>query len=51
MGVPAVNLIDEMAPLNPAFRKALLRIMEEWQLAIKSAIINAQAKRPTGRFA
>jgi TetR/AcrR family transcriptional repressor of nem operon len=42
-GCPAVNLIDEMAPLNGAFRKALIRIVEEWQDAIKAAIVKAQA--------
>jgi len=27
-GCPAVNLIDEMAPLNKSFRKALARIVK-----------------------
>lgn len=43
-GCPAVNLIDEMAPLNPAFRKALTRIIKEWQAAIETAIVKAQAE-------
>ena len=43
-GCPAVNLIEEMAPLNTAFRKALTRIIKEWQAAIETAIIKAQAE-------
>ena len=42
-GCPAVNLIEEMAPLNAPFRKALTRIVKEWQTAIEAAIIRAQA--------
>jgi AcrR family transcriptional regulator len=41
-GCPAVNLIDEMAPLNVSFRKALIRIAEEWQQAIRAAVVKAQ---------
>ncbi|WPU99168.1 TetR/AcrR family transcriptional regulator [Mucilaginibacter sp. cycad4] len=41
-GCPAVNLIDEMAPLNVAFLAALKRIIQEWQDAIEAAIIKAQ---------
>jgi TetR/AcrR family transcriptional regulator, transcriptional repressor for nem operon len=43
-GCPAVNLIDEMAPLNKSFRMALTRIVREWQSAIKSAVVRAQAE-------
>jgi len=43
-GCPAVNLIEEMAPINPSFRKALMRIMDEWQDDIKTAIIKAQTE-------
>jgi len=43
-GCPAVNLIDEMAPLNASFRKALTRIIKEWQGAIETAIRKAQAE-------
>jgi len=43
-GCPAVNLIEEMAPLNPAFRKALTRIIKEWQAAIEAAIIKSQSE-------
>ena len=41
-GCPAVNLIEEMAPLNESFRKALTRIIKEWQGAIETAFIKAQ---------
>lgn len=43
-GCPAVNLIDEMAPLNDSFRKALLDLMVEWQKAIQQKLEAAQAK-------
>ncbi len=43
-GCPAVNLIDEMAPLNKSFQKALTRIVKEWQNAIEAAVIKAQAE-------
>lgn len=42
-GCPAVNLIDEMAPLNESFRKALMNIMVEWQAAIEKSLRTAQA--------
>ncbi|MGN7204947.1 TetR family transcriptional regulator [Pedobacter sp. SAFR-022] len=42
-GCPAVNLIDEMAPLNESFRKALMIIMVEWQAAIEKSLKTAQA--------
>lgn len=37
-GCPAVNLIDEMAPLNKSFSTALGLIMHDWQQAIKRCI-------------
>jgi AcrR family transcriptional regulator len=43
-GCPAVNLIDEMAPLNESFRKALMHLMVEWQQAIEKSLLKAQAK-------
>ncbi len=43
-GCPAVNLIDEMAPLSDSFRKALLNLMVEWQKAIQHNLEAAQAK-------
>jgi hypothetical protein len=33
-----------MAPLNASFRKALTRIIKEWQAAIAAAIKKAQAE-------
>jgi len=47
-GCPAVNLIDEMAPLNPAFRQALTRIIKEWQASIEAAIVKAQTEGKLG---
>lgn len=37
-GCPAVNLIDEMAPLHPAFHEALLELMRSWQKAIETSV-------------
>lgn len=33
-GCPAVNLVEEMAPLNPSFQKRLQKITRQWQEAI-----------------
>ncbi|WPU99054.1 TetR/AcrR family transcriptional regulator [Mucilaginibacter sp. cycad4] len=41
-GCPTVNLIEEMAPQNEAFRKALTRVIVLWQTEIEMAIIKAQ---------
>lgn len=41
-GCPAVNLIQEMAPLNDAFRKALSRSFNKWKKAIAAEIIRGQ---------
>ncbi|MFC6102156.1 TetR/AcrR family transcriptional regulator [Olivibacter domesticus] len=43
-GCPAINLIDEMAPLNEAFRKALMQLIVQWQEAIKNTLLIAQKK-------
>ena len=37
-GCPAVNLIDEMAPVNKSFSQALGAIMQKWQDAIRKCI-------------
>lgn len=37
-GCPAINLIDEMAPLNESFRNALGQILQEWQAAIHHCV-------------
>ncbi|WP_129715246.1 TetR/AcrR family transcriptional regulator [Pedobacter sp. SYP-B3415] len=42
-GCPAVNLVDEMAPINKPFRKALSRLMVEWQRAIEEVLTKAQS--------
>lgn len=42
-GCPAVNLIEEMAPLNTAFHKALGKLMIEWQQAMETSIDNGKA--------
>ena len=40
-GCPAVNLIEEMSPVNEMFRKALSLIIVRWQKAIEAALIRA----------
>jgi len=42
-GCPAVNLIEEMAPLNSAFHKALGQLMKEWQNSMEKSLNNAIA--------
>lgn len=37
-GCPAVNLVEEMAPLNTGFNKALTKLMLQWQQAIEACI-------------
>ncbi|MFD0794294.1 TetR/AcrR family transcriptional regulator [Mucilaginibacter litoreus] len=37
-GCPAVNLIDEMSPLNSGFKDALLKLTNKWQEAIMKSI-------------
>lgn len=39
-GCPAVNLVDEMSPLNMDFNRALKEMMEEWQQSIAACIEN-----------
>lgn len=41
-GCPAVNLIDEMAPVNEQFKTALMKLVREWQQAIEAAFTKAQ---------
>jgi len=41
-GCPAVNLIQEMAPLNKAFRTALKNSLNKWERAIEAEIIRGQ---------
>jgi AcrR family transcriptional regulator len=37
-GCPAVNLIEEMAPLNEAFHRSLLKLILQWQEAIVNCL-------------
>lgn len=41
-GCPAVNLIQEMAPLSEAFRTALIKSLNKWKRAIEAEIIRGQ---------
>lgn len=43
-GCPAVNLVEEMAPVNDAFRRALTRLTNAWQSEIEQTIRGAQAE-------
>jgi hypothetical protein len=42
-GCPAVNLIEEMAPVNEAFHKSLLKLMLQWQEAIINCLKEGMA--------
>lgn len=37
-GCPAVNLIEEMSPVNAQFNSALLKLFKQWQDAIQGSI-------------
>ena len=37
-GCPTINLIEEMSPMNPAFKKALSKLVKQWQNAIIAAL-------------
>jgi AcrR family transcriptional regulator len=41
-GCPAVNLIEEMSPLNESFRKALMGLILQWQQVMEAALEKAQ---------
>jgi TetR/AcrR family transcriptional regulator, transcriptional repressor for nem operon len=43
-GCPTHNLIQEMAPINPVFKQALLEITEQTQKAFNSILDNAKSK-------
>lgn len=43
-GCPAVNLVEEMAPVNDSFRKALTRLTNAWQSEVEQSIRSAQAE-------
>lgn len=42
-GCPAINLIEEMSPMNATFKKALSRLVKQWQTAIVAALNKGQA--------
>ncbi|WP_420153165.1 TetR family transcriptional regulator [Siphonobacter sp.] len=44
-GCPAVNFIDEMAVLNPAFQKALAGLVQQWDQAIQEALRQGQNRQ------
>jgi TetR/AcrR family transcriptional repressor of nem operon len=44
-GCPAVNLIEEMSPLNEDFKTALLKLTDQWQEAIKESINQGKASK------
>lgn len=41
-GCPAINMIEEMSPLNETFKKALQQMVVKWQEAICEAIKTSQ---------
>ena len=41
-GCPAVNLIQELSPLNETFREALKKSLNRWKRAIEAEIIRGQ---------
>ncbi|MVN89818.1 TetR/AcrR family transcriptional regulator [Mucilaginibacter aquatilis] len=46
-GCPAINLIEEMSPLNAQFNKALYKLFSEWTQAIQHVV---EQGIKTGRF-
>lgn len=44
-GCPAVNLIEEMSPLNESFKNALLKLTDQWQAAISESIQQGKASK------
>lgn len=41
-GCPAMNLAEEMSPVNPRFRNALKGLMDDWQSALEKSISRAK---------
>lgn len=48
-GCPAVNMIDEMAPLAPSFNSALHKLSSDWQHAIVESLEKAQTLGKIGK--
>lgn len=44
-GCPAVNLIDEMAPINDGFKKALSKLFIQWQNAIVALLERGKSNK------
>lgn len=42
-GCPAINLIEEMSPINTTFKKALSKLVQLWQKSIVNALESAKA--------
>ncbi|WP_343524179.1 TetR/AcrR family transcriptional regulator [Pedobacter sp.] len=50
-GCPAINLIEEMSPMNPVFKKALSKLVKQWQNAIVAVLNKGKAAHIfTGTF-
>ena len=43
-GCPAINLVEEMAPLNKGFKNTLTEFAKQWQEAIQECIRHGKAK-------
>ncbi len=41
-GCPAINLIEEMSPINIAFNKELMKLVNEWQSALEASVQNGK---------
>lgn len=50
-GCPAINLIEEMAPLNKAFQKSLEELTTAWREAIQKSVVNGQKAGEIGAHA
>jgi TetR/AcrR family transcriptional regulator, transcriptional repressor for nem operon len=48
-GCPAVNLIEEMSPLNEDFKTALLKLTDQWQGAIKESVTRVKHQGKSGQ--
>ena len=48
-GCPAINLIEEMAPVSTSFQKALRVLIDEWQKAIAKVVEKGRASGDISR--
>ena len=44
-GCPAINMIEEMSPMNDTFKKALSKLVVQWQSAIVTALNKGQSAK------